>query len=312
MIFTSPSVGHKFINPFTMSGIEREIYLELRLPRVAIAFFSGVVLSISGLVLQTIFKNPLVSPYTLGASGGSAFLLILFMYLYYGNILSGYGLYERLLSAVFSGFLIAFIVFFISLKRKGLDLNRVLLSGVALNFFFSAGIVFIFYLSSPETSFVLFKWLFGSFEVLSKTELYVTAVMFVFILIFSFLYSFELDLMSISNDLASGRGVVVEKISFLFVGIVLVFTAVLTSIVGPIGFVGIIVPNLIKMFGIKKHIHLIPFSSVAGGGFLVVSDLLGRTLVSPSEIPPGIITSVFGVPFFIFIVFSSWRVKSED
>ncbi len=310
IILISPSFGTKFLNPLDLSPIEKTLYFELRLPRVILAIVSGGLLSLAGLILQSIFKNPLVSPYTLGISGGISFVMTFMMLLFFKGEISSFSLYERIFFSALTGLLIVLITIVFSTKKGiGFDYNLMLLGGVSLNFLFSSGIVLLYYISNPETSFVLFKWLFGSFEVIGWSEVIVVSITLILLFILFYLFSIELDLMALSRDLAISKGVKVELFSLIFFGVTILFVSILTSIVGPIGFVGIIVPNLIKQMGIKNHSALIPLSLISGGALVSLSDTIGRSIVSPSEIPPGIITSIVGVPFFVWVIIKEAKVR---
>ncbi len=310
IILISPSFGTKFLNPLNLTHTEKILYFKLRLPRVVLGVLSGGLLSLAGLILQSLFRNPLVSPYTLGVSGGISFAMTSMMLLFFKGKISSFSLNDRLFFSALAGGVIAVIVMFFSTKRgSGIDFNLMLLGGVSLNFLFSSGIVFLYYISNPETSFVLFKWLFGSFEVVGWSEVIVISLTLIFSFILFYLFSVELDIMALSRDIAISRGVKVERYSLMFFGITILFVSILTSIVGPIGFVGIIVPNLIKQMGIKKHSALIPLSLISGGALVSLSDTIGRSIISPSEIPPGIITSIIGVPFFVWVIIKEAKVR---
>ncbi len=282
----------------------RVIFFHLRIPRVILGFLAGGILSISGLILQSIFRNPLVSPYTLGissaASAGVFLSIKLGIFFSLFSIISSYNIF----SILFSLSSIIFL-YYLSKRRGDFDLKTALLAGISLNFLFSSFIMILHFISSPQESFEIFKWIFGTLETEGYSIVIIFAFLFIILSGLSFYYRRELDLFSLSEELALSKGVEVEKFKIYIFIILSIIIAITVSYTGPIAFIGLIIPHIAKKLVEGRHSLLIPLSGYLGGILLVLSDIFSRTLVQPAEIPIGIITTLFGVPFFIYLVWKS-------
>jgi iron complex transport system permease protein len=282
----------------------RIIFFNLRVPRVFLSFFAGAMLSVSGLILQSVFRNPLVSPYTLGvssaASAGVFFSIKTGIFFSFFSILTSYNIF----SIIFSLFSV-FFLYFLSKISGDFNLKTALLAGISLNFLFSSFIMILHFISSPQESFEIFKWIFGSLE----TEGYSIVIIFLFLFIILFALSFyyrrELDLFSLSEEIALSKGVDVEKFKISVFLLLSIIIAIIVSYTGPIGFIGLIIPHIAKKLGGGKHSVIVPLSAYLGGFLLVFSDIFSRIVVPPAEIPVGIITTLFGVPFFIYLIWKN-------
>ena len=278
------------------------IFFNLRIPRVLTGFFAGIIFSLSGLIFQTLFRNPLVSPFTLGiSSGASSGIFIALKLGITGIFLSVFSL-SQLFAIVFS-ILTIYIVYFIARKRGEIELKTALLAGISLNFLFSSLILILHFLSTPEESFEYFKWIFGSVETSGYNSVIFFMILSLLLILLSLFFSKEFDLFSLSEEIAVSKGVNVKQLKtifFFFTSIIIAFTV---SFTGPIAFVGLIVPHMAKSFGGKTHKELIIYSSLLGGIIIVLSDALSRVTVAPAEIPIGIITTLFGVPFMIYLIY---------
>lgn len=304
LVLCSPFFGMSFISPldpFITGSPDAEVFWRLRLPRTIAAFLAGAGLSVSGMVFQAMFRNPLATPFTLGVSSGAAFGASVYFKLGIGISLLGSA--GSLGAALAGGFLSMLLVYVITRARGGFSTSVMLLAGVIINFFFSSLVMFTQYLSNANDSVQIMRWLMGSLtglEVARLTEL--TFVVFAgAILIYRM--AFELDLLTAGEELAASRGVAVKKTKLAAFVISSIIVATVVSLTGPVGFVGMMVPHICRLWFGWSHRRLLPASFIGGGCFLVLCDLAARTILAPAEIPIGIITAMIGGPFFLWTLF---------
>ncbi|MDQ0148980.1 FecCD family ABC transporter permease [Eubacterium multiforme] len=297
-------IGNKVLNiplGYRITGQEVAIIWELRFPRVLLAFLIGGALSVSGAAIQSILKNPLASPYTLGVSSGAglgAALVIIF-----GFNVSFLGDFTLPIVGFIFGLLTVIIVISFS-KRVDIFLsnNTIILAGMVFSLFLNAILTTAGALNGDSLK-AISLWQMGSFSM--KGWSYVCAfIPFLLIgMVGISLYTKEMDILTFGEDNAKSVGVDTNKVKTrLFV-----FTAVLAgsaiSLSGIIGFIDLIAPHIVrKIFG-AKHNLVIPMSFILGGSLMVITDLISRTIISPSELPIGAITALIGAPFFAYIYF---------
>ncbi|MFW6137824.1 MAG: FecCD family ABC transporter permease [Spirochaetota bacterium] len=285
------------------ADVYRDIILKIRLPRVLLGMVVGASLSIAGLIFQALLKNPLADPYTLGISAGASLGAGLSIFL--SHMVSAY---FRTLLPVFAfmgGFSTIFLVYFLARSRGGVQILTIILSGVIVSYLFSSGVVLIMSLLGDRSHQIIY-WLMGSLSGYHRYLAYSSAIIMVFIF-FTFLFYRDLDLMALGDDQAKSLGVNTEVIRLVLFSSTSLITAIAVSMTGTIGFVGLIVPHSMRLLLGPRHKRLIPASVLAGAAFLPLSDTLGRVLPgmlfqSGLEIPVGVITSLFGSPFFIFLL----------
>jgi len=281
-----------FIGP---AGIKKEIILNLRLPRILMGFFVGASLSLSGLSLQGVFKNPLLEPYLIGISSGGALFSFISYLIPFDFILK---------TPLFSFFGSIFSVTLILLISRFAKYNpySILLLGISISILFSSILAFLIYLL-PSERIQIFFYLFGGLSRSSWLKLFIVFLSFIFSFIFLLIKNKELDIILLKEEEAFSLGVNPEKfyIEIIFFSSILASTSVAFN--GIIGFIGLIVPHISRILIGEKHINLIPFSSILGGIVLVLCDDLSRILIKGIEIPVGIITSFIGVPFFLYLLF---------
>ncbi len=273
------------------------IIMKIRLPRIILAVITGMGLAVSGAVFQGIFRNPMANPYVLGISSGAAFAVSLSLVL--GLQLTVMGITVVSLSAFAGGIGTAFAVYFIS--GNGKSVFSLLLSGIAMNFFLSALTARVMYLNRDQVNSIVY-WTMGSFNAASWEKITVSGPIVLLGSLILIIFSRDLNIMTMGDDTAKSLGVNVRSRRLLFLIISTVITAGAVSVSGVIGFVGLIIPHMMRILTGPDHRTLLPVSMVAGGIFLLISDTLARTVLSPTEIPVGIITSLFGAPFFIFLL----------
>jgi iron complex transport system permease protein len=268
---------------------------DVRMPRILTAAIVGAGLSISGVVFQGILLNPLADPYTLGVSAGAAFGASLAILL---NI-ELLGVYSVPLFAFIGASGTLVFVIYLSASSGGVSSNNLILSGIIVAAILSAGISFLKYVADEEVSIIIF-WLMGSFGSRTWADAVLT-LLFVVIgfLIFTF-YARDLNLMSLGNRTASSLGVDTQKVPIILLIAASLVTAICVSVSGIIGFVGLLVPHMMRFFTGPDNRKLIPVSLLAGAILLLCADTVTRAIL-PSEIPIGVLTALIGGPFFCYI-----------
>ncbi len=279
-----------------------DIFWKIRMPRILLAFIVGASLSIGGMAFQAMFRNALATPFTLGVSSGAA--LGAALYVKVGVIFSILGVSGQTISAFLGAILSIVVVYFLTKLKRDFSVGTMLLAGVAINFFFSSFILFIQYISDFNSSFRIIRWLMGGFEVIGYSDLYkILPFVLIGIIIITSLYR-ELNLITLGSDIALSRGVDVRRVKkILFFATSLMVGGVI-SIVGPIGFVGMMVPHISRLIIGNDHKHLSILNFLFGGAFLVFCDVFSRVIIPPAEIPIGVITALLGGPFFIWLLIS--------
>ncbi len=293
----SPSAIWEAGNP------DADVFWRLRLPRAALAFLAGAGLSMSGMVFQALFRNPLATPFTLGVSSGAA--LGASVYFWLGAGLSFLGSSGSLGAALLGGLLSMALVYGITRAKGGFSTPVMLLAGVIINFFFSSLVMFIQYLSDSYDSLRIMHWLMGSLAGLETARLADLAFVVVAGAMIVWRMAPELDLLTAGEELAASRGVRVRraKLQIFLAASIIVGTVV--SLAGPIGFVGMMIPHMCRLRLGWAHRLLLPAAFFLGGCFLVLCDLAARLALAPAEIPIGIVTALIGGPFFLWTLFKA-------
>lgn len=288
--------------------IKNNIFWDIRVPRIFVAFLAGAGLAVSGMVFQAMFRNPLATPFTLGVSSGAAFGAA--MYIKIGILFSIFGIAGQSIFSFFGALASVGLVYGITKIRKGFSTATMLIAGVAINFFFSSIILFIQYLSDFAHSFRIIRWMMGGFEAVGYKPVF---ILLPFVALGIFIISIlvkELNLFMLGDDIAISRGMEVKLVRrLLFFGTSLMIGAVV-AVCGPIGFIGMMAPHICRLIVGAEHRILAPATFFFGGAFLVFCDTLSRTLIPPVEIPVGVITSLLGGPFFLWLLLSGSSEKS--
>jgi ABC-type Fe3+-siderophore transport system permease subunit len=296
---TTLSYGRVFSRsmPFA-DNVDAQIFFLARLPRALAAALVGATLAAAGVVFQGLLQNPLATPYTLGISAGAS--LGAMVAITFGALLPVGGI----ATASLAGALLAVLVVYAlaNARQRGLSTTVLLLSGVTLNAFFSALILFVQYLSNFAETYRALRWLMGDLDVAGYSPL-LAALPFTLIAFAVFAWlARPLNLLSLGADAAGARGLNVHRTQRLAFFSASIATGAAVSVGGPIGFVGIIVPHLVRLVVGADHRLVLPASACFGGAFLVACDTAARTVLSPLELPVGIITALVGGPFFLWLL----------
>ena len=297
-------IGHNILGlslPEYIPQAHVAITWNLRLPRVLLAFIAGAALSASGAVMQSVLRNPLASSYTLGVSSGASLGASLVIFL--GITLP----FLPMLTLPILGFMFGLgAILLVIAVAKQLDFrmenHTIILTGMVLALFINAVTTLLFALFQEGTQRMVF-WQMGSFSMRDWHTVYILAPVTLFGIFFISCYKWELDLMTFGEEQAQAIGVNIKQVKLTLLIVAAALTGSTIAFVGIIGFVDLVAPHIVrKIFG-ASHRHVIPMSAIVGGAFMVLSDLLARTITSPAELPVGAVTAILGAPFFAYIYF---------
>jgi|UPI000346E67C iron complex transport system permease protein len=291
-VFPGPDAGQK------IDAVIRTVVMDVRLPRILTAVFVGAGLAVSGAVYQGILLNPLADPFTLGISAGAAFgasLAILFFPSLNLYILPGFA---------FSGAAVTLlIVIFLSsgqtFDRQGLSSNSLILSGIIVSSILSAGISFLKYLADEQVAIIIF-WLMGSFASRTWMDVSLVSITVVGGFIVIYYFSRDLNIISLGDRMAVTLGVETRRVTLYLLFTASFVTAICVSVSGIIGFVGLLVPHMMRSFAGPDNQRLLPVCFLAGAILMLSADTVTRAML-PVEIPIGVLTALIGGPFFCFI-----------
>ncbi|MGZ5502595.1 MAG: FecCD family ABC transporter permease [Halobacteriota archaeon] len=279
----------------TWSEGEAIIVYQIRLPRTFLALLVGAGLAVAGVAMQALFKNPLADPYILGASSGAGFGAALIISL---------GLVSAVFVpfAAFAGAIIAsFTVYALSMIGPKSSVSLLLLSGIALSTFLSAMISYLMFLSGSNLHQLVF-WLMGGLWASKWVYVEVTFPIILIGTVILYAFARDLNLMLSGEESAQHLGVAVESLKKVILVTVSFIVGVAVAFCGIIGFVGLIVPHVVRTFTGPDHKALIPASALFGGILLIWADVIARSAIPGSEVPVGIITALLGAPFFLYLV----------
>jgi iron complex transport system permease protein len=274
------------------AGIVDQIVWELRWPRVAAAFACGGLLSLAGVLLQVLVRNPLAEPYILGISGGAALGAL-------SALLGGAGL-AGMHSAAVLGALMAIAAVFLLSGGVAWNMFRLLLTGVVLSAGFGAAVSLLLALAPAADSRGMLFWLLGDMGYVTHPA-WAWAVLSV-VLLFALCRARALDVMAAGALQAKALGVAVAPLQIGLYLAASLATAAAVAQSGPIGFIGLIVPHALRLLGLTSHRFLVPAAVLAGGTFLVLADLAARAVVAPQQLPVGTFTALIGVPTLLWLL----------
>ncbi len=282
------------------------IVLNIRLPRIILACLVGAILSVVGASYQAIFKNPMADPYVMGASSGAAFGATLGIIINLGNGVLGFGATSIL---AFAGALLTtFIVYNLARIGNKISTTSILLAGIVISSLLTSIISLMMIFNHDELARIV-TWTMGSFNGASWTQVSVITIPTLLGCIFLSSLSREMNALVMGEENAQNLGVNVELIKKVILILSSFLAACAVSVSGIIGFVGLIVPHLFRLLFGSDHRILLPVSVLGGAIFLLICDTLARTVLHGVEIPVGIITSIFGGPFFLYLLRKSKRNK---
>lgn len=286
------------------SELQQQIFWQIRLPRVLLALCVGCALAISGTLIQAVIRNPLADPGLIGVSGGAALgaALALFCMSVFSISFSW-----LVVAGAFAGGLLATILVMSIGRRQQHNVSLIILAGIAINFLSGALIGLVIYLVPDQTLRQINFWTLGSLSSANYSEVLVVAVVLFAVAMWSLLQHRTLDALLLGESEARSLGVDVERFKQQLIVIVALVVAVCVSIVGTIGFIGLVTPHIGRLLFGAQHKILLPVTLLLGGVLLVAADLISRTVISPAELPIGIVTALIGAPVFIGLLIREGR-----
>ncbi len=286
------------------NSLEYMLISQLRMPRIVLGVAVGGALSLAGVILQGIYRNPLVEPFTLGISGGAslgvAFTIVFGLQLSIGS-------YMLPLSGFAGAFIIIFLVYTLSSRKGNINIQHMLLTGVMVSFVASSAMMFLMAISSSDNLHGIVFWIMGSLDEPDTGLVWMTFIVTILVLFLSYLFVQPLNALRLGEEKALHLGIntnVAIKILFLMSSLL---AGICVSVSGVIGFVGLIIPHVLRMFLGSDYRILLISSFLLGGSFLVLSDVVARTIISPNELPIGVITGIVGG--IVFILLMSGKAK---
>lgn len=305
VLVLSPFFGSASIHVnelFNYDTLSSKIFFELRLPRELFAFFAGAILSLSGLLFQTLFRNALMTPYTLGISSGAVLGAGIAIKL--GIATLAFGVAAISLFGFLGAMATVILLIWLSKYIQTSQNQSILLLGIALSLFFTSALMVIFYLGTSVQNDMLIRFTMGSLSSIGWQNPTILGVIAAILLIAIYMYRFELQLLNISDESARSKGVDTKKVTITLLLISSFAIGVMVSISGPIGFVGLVVPHTVAKLYPSTVNRRIFKTALFGGVFLVLCDMLTRVINTQSELPIGVVTAFIGGPFFIYLIIS--------
>ena len=286
------------------TSLHATVLYEIRIPRVILAAFVGASLGLSGASLQGLFRNPLADPGLIGVSAGAALgasiIIVLGSSLFPGFI---FGAFILPIAAICGAALVISLLYVFTRGFGYQGITYMLLVGIAVNAFASVGIGILTYISTDSELRGLTFWTMGSFGGASWYLILPAIVVISLSMLWMIPSSRKLDLLQLGEPEAYRLGVDVKKLKYKVIISSAITVGVSVSLSGMIGFVGLVVPHLVRLLGGVNHSYLLPGSALLGAGLMMSADLLSRILVQPAELPVGLITSAIGAPFFLWLIF---------
>ena len=272
------------------------IVWQIRFPRVLLAGLVGATLSLGGLVFQAILRNPLAEPYILGISGGSAIGAII-------GILSGLSRFPGVSLTAFAGSLATlFLLLIMSSGKSLLKKNTLLLSGVMVNAFCSAIIMFLVSMTYDARLHNIIFWLMGDLSMCDINQVGILALMLLPCFIILFCYSHSMNIMLMGNEMAQTMGINIRRVTAVLLIVTSFMVSATVCYCGLLGFVGLVIPHLLRLVFGSDHRILVPASILGGGSYMIICDLLARVLPQQGEVPVGVVTAMVGAPLFIYLL----------
>nr|WP_251028421.1 iron ABC transporter permease [Bacillus sp. ISL-18] len=281
------------------------IVLDIRLPRVILSGLVGAALAVAGAAFQGLLRNPLADPYTLGVSSGASVGAVITLFFHFSIPFIG-SFTLPFVSIVFSLVTIVFVLVFARKMERSMRVETIILTGIIFSSFLGALISLMIALTGDELRQII-SWLLGSVSMRGWEYIKIILPFLIIGSVILMMNAKELNAMSFGEEKAQHLGVNVQsrKLMILIAGSILTGASVAVS--GTIGFVGLVIPHLARICWGPDHKHLLPLSIITGSGFLIIADLISRTIISPTELPIGVITALIGAPVFAIILLQRKR-----
>lgn len=277
------------------------ILFNIRLPRVLLGSLVGMTLAVAGAVFQALFRNPLADPYLIGVSSGASFGATIAIYFVWQF---SWGGFNAISIAAFVGALLTmFTIYGLSRVGKRTPVTILILAGVALGSLLTAGTTFLMFTARDAYQTIhTLGWLFGSLSTARWSEITGILPYLVAGFIFLGIFSHRLNVLQLDEHQAQALGINVEQTKLLIIFVTTLATAAAVAVSGIIGFVGLVVPHIVRLIWGPDHRYLLPMSGLVGAAGLILADSLARTIFAPRELPIGIVTALIGAPFFLYLL----------
>ncbi|WP_462409697.1 FecCD family ABC transporter permease [Neobacillus sp. Marseille-QA0830] len=296
-----------FIPLDSIDPMYTSIVFDIRLPRVILSGLVGAALAIAGAAFQGLLRNPLADPYTLGVSSGASVGAVLTIFLQIS--LPFVGSFTLPLLSILCSFITIFLVLAFARKiERSMRVETIILTGIIFSSFLGALISLMIALTGDELRQII-GWLLGSVSMRGWEYVKLILPFFIIGAGILFLNSKELNAMSFGEERAHHLGVNVQKRKLIILTAGSILTGAAVAVSGTIGFVGLVIPHLVRLVWGPDHRHLLPLSILIGGAFLIMADLVSRTIISPTELPIGVITALLGAPAFALILIQRKRME---
>lgn len=280
---------------------EELIIWNIRLPRVLLALCVGASLSLAGAAFQGLLRNPLADPYTIGVSSGAALGAVLVIFFQF--MIIGLGSFTLPVVAIVSGFITLGIVFgLVRLSSRSMAIETIILAGIIIGAFIGAITSLLISLGDRDAMTQIMYWLYGSVGMRGWSHVQLIIPFMIVGSIILLMHYRELNALALGEEAADHIGVNVKRGKIMVLIGASLLTGAAVAVSGTIGFVGLVIPHLVRLLTGPNHRHLLPLSMLFGGSFLILADLLARTLIAPSELPIGVITALVGAPVFAFLL----------
>lgn len=290
---------------------EEMIIWNIRLPRVVLAFCVGASLSLAGAAFQGLLRNPLADPYTIGVSSGASLGAVLV--LFFNITIIGLGIFTLPVVAISSGLLTLVLVFgIVRLSSRSLAIETIILAGIITGSFIGALVSLIVALGDHNSMVQIIYWLYGSVGMRGWSHVQLIIPFMIVGSLILFIHYRELNALALGEEAADHIGVNVKRGKiFILVGASLL-TGAAVAVSGSIGFVGLVIPHLVRLVVGPNHRHVLPLSLLVGGAFLIFADLVARLIIAPQELPIGVITALVGAPVFAFLLIREKIGKGQN
>ena len=309
VVYLAVAYGSGGFYPLLGLNSEHSYIFPIRFPRVLLAATVGSVLSLTGAALQGLLRNPMVSPYTIGVSSGASLGAVLAIRFGAENWFGGsFGL----VPVAISGGIFAIILLFV-LAESGLgwSATNILLAGITLSFFCSSAVMFIQYTSTYVESFKMVRWLMGGLDFVTYKDLIFVSTTLILGILGLIPLGRSLNYLSLGKETAFTSGIDHKKLTLRIFFFSSLIVAISVSVVGPIAFTGLVVPHILRISGNYDYRKLLPLSMIAGAIFMILADLISRIVLAPRQIPVGIVTSLIGGPYFLFLLLKESHRRFE-
>ncbi|MGP1514762.1 MAG: FecCD family ABC transporter permease [Bacteroidales bacterium] len=282
-----------------LSDADKYILYSIRIPRVLMCLVAGSTLAVCGCAYQAVFKNPLSDPYILGVSSGASLGASLAIVLSFDFWILGVTI-----SSFLTALLTVYVIMKLSQVGNRMHTTTLLLAGISMNFLISAIISIIMFVNQ-EDMYKIYFWTMGSLSSVKYRDVLITTFFSSIGIVFIRLYAKRLNLLLLGDIQANSLGVNVEKTKRTILIISTLMTAAVVSCTGVIGFIGLVVPHIVRLIVGGDNRRIVPFSVLGGMIFMLSADIIARNIVAPSELPIGSITSLIGAPFFIYLLYNA-------